>query len=313
MTGSPVRLRGRRLAGASKRALLERAARSYLAGPGLADAVAAAEALVERGFGVTLAYWNPIGEPAGQVAQTYLAAVHAAGRLSARESAGVGTGVGSVDVAVKVPALDVNAGLVDAIAAASAQAGTRLWFDSHGAEVADATLEIAANAAAAGTRVGVAMPARWRRSVADAERIGPALDVRLVKGQWADPLGPCPDVGAWYLDLVDRLAGRARLVGIATHDSTVLAGALARLQAAGTPAEVQLLSGLPSRRALRVATAADTPVRVYVPFGAAYLMYSPRSIWENRRIAVWLARDVVTGTGQRRLRRLPVVGVGASG
>src|SRR5262245_56027435 len=76
------------------RSLVDRAGRSYITGPHLADAIDRATALSHDGLGVTLAYWNDVGEDARKVGAAY---VEAAEALAA---AGI-----SGSVAVKTPAL----------------------------------------------------------------------------------------------------------------------------------------------------------------------------------------------------------------
>ena len=148
-------------------------------------------------------------------------------------------------------------------------------FDAHAEKDADRTL--AAVAALLGEFPGPAsrLPARWRRSPADAEafRDGSAR-IRLVKGEWADPGGSDPDVAASYLALADRLAGRAAPVAVATHDPDLAERALALLIEAGTPCELEQLRGLPSRRTMAVARRLGVPVRVYVPFGPGWWPYA---------------------------------------
>jgi hypothetical protein len=88
---------------------------------------------------------------------------------------------------------------------------------------------------------------------------------------------------------------------VATHDAALLGEALRRLARAGTPCEAQLLLGLPLQAPLAAARQVSRPVRFYVAYGHPSLVYSPQSLWENRRIALWLAQDLVLPPG-RRLR-----------
>jgi len=49
------------------RRLIARAARGYVAGPRLLDARRTADELISRGYGITLAYWDGVGEDAAAV------------------------------------------------------------------------------------------------------------------------------------------------------------------------------------------------------------------------------------------------------
>ena len=101
-----------------------------------------------------------------------------------------------------------------------------------------------------------------------------------------------------FLAVVRRLAGRAGRVLVATHDAALARPALECLRAAGTDCELELLFGLPDRTLLGVARAAGVPVRVYVPYGRAWLPYSLSQVRQHPRILWWTMRDWLLG--QRR-------------
>lgn len=169
---------------------------------------------------------------------------------------------------------------------------------------AQSTAAVEAEAVSArGCDVGVALPVRWLRSPDDAARaMSAGLAVRVVKGQWPDP-DAHDDVRARYLSMVERLAGQASFVGLATHDDWLLQEASGVLRETTTPFEIQLLHGLSPRRALVLSRTHDIPVRFYIPFGHPSLVYSFRTIWENRRHAAWLAQDLVLGSRKGSLLR----------
>jgi len=275
----------------AKRVLLRRAGRVYLAGPTLPNAVAVARLLREQGLNVTLSYWAAVDQSPQSVAAEYGTTIAAAATLP------------GTDVAIKVPDLGYNVDLVGSVARASAKSNVRVWFDSHWIDSADETLAFATVARNSGTSVGVALPTRWLRTFDDLTMLDPNIDVRLVKGQWADPQSQDFDPRERYCAVADWTAKYVRLVALATHDVHALRRALPRLISLGTPVEVQLLWGLPLQGALKVALALDVPARIYVPFGFPYLMYSAHSVWENRRIALWLAKDILIG-GRSQHRRL---------
>ncbi len=141
---------------------------------------------------------------------------------------------------------------------------------------------------------GVALPARWRRSSADAQalRDGPCR-IRLVKGEWADPSADVPDPFAAYLALTESLAGRAAPVGIATHDPALAEAALTILVAAGTPCELEQLRGLPRRRTVAIARRLGVPVRLYLPFGPGWWPYAVNQALARPHLPLWAMRDAL--------------------
>lgn len=266
-------------------AVVHRAARGYISGPSLADAQRVRATLSQQGLAATIGYWDADGEDPQQVAREY----HAGIELLSEQGDGD-------YLSIKLPSLGGDRRLIDDVVRHAAEARCRLHLDALGPEHADATL--AALERLRGdfpdVRLSHTLPGRWRRSVADAEWVVErGIAVRVVKGQWADPADPDRDLRAGYLEVIDRLAGRAAMVQVATHDVPLAREALARLRAAGTPCTLELLYGLPVRPALGLARELPLPVRVYVPYGAAYLPYAVSRLRRNPRILYWLARDAV--------------------
>jgi proline dehydrogenase len=242
------------------RSVLRGGARAWLGGADLRAALRTAGRLVTAGRPVTLGYWNASEEGPAAVLRADAGALAALARLG-----------GDAYLSVKLPALGAGpAGLADLLARSDAS-GIRLHADSLGPEHAEDTLA-AFVAAAPGRDLGVTLPGRWRRSPEDARRVAAAgLRVRVVKGEWGDPLPGGPEPRAGFLAVVEALAGRARHVSVATHDAPLAEQAVALLQRAGTPCDLELLHTLPGRRCRRLARRRGLPLRVYVPWGDAVL------------------------------------------
>jgi len=261
--------------------LLRKAARSYVAGPDLPDALRLAQTFAARGVPAsTLCFWDAQDDLPRHVADMYLATMRAiqSARLDSY-------------VSIKAPSLAFDAGLVAEIAEAASEAGIRLHFDSLGAETADRTFGLIEQARACGAPLGCTIPGRWRRSPRDAQRAAQmGLRVRVVKGQWADP-SAAVDPHSGFLDVIDALAGGSAPVAVATHHPVLAAAAIRKLQSAGTPCEMELLYGLPSRAALKVARDLAAPVRYYLPYGHAWLPYALRQARRDPRILWWVLRD----------------------
>lgn len=261
--------------------LLRKAARNYVAGPGLPDALRLAHTFAARGVPAsTLCFWDARDDLARHVADMYLATVRAIRNASLDSY-----------VSIKAPSLAFDTGLVAEIAEAACAANVRMHFDSLGAETVDRTFRLIEHASKYTAPLGCTLPGRWRRSAGDAQRAARmGLRVRVVKGQWPDPQADV-DPHAGFLEIVDALAGGPAQVAVATHAPALAAAAIGKLQSAGTPCEMELLYGLPSRTVLKVARDLAVPVRYYLPYGHAWLPYALRQARRNPRILWWVLRD----------------------
>jgi proline dehydrogenase len=271
----------RRLAVSPVIPLVRAAAHAYVVGPELADAVARARSLAAQGAASTICFWDGPEDEPGRVAQKYRDTLRAIARANLDSY-----------LSIKAPSLAFDAGLVAGIVDEARGLGVGVHFDSLGPEAADRTFDLLEDARRVGSNLGCTLPGRWRRSVRDAERAARlGVNVRVVKGQWADADSDRADPRRGYLKVVEALAGRARRVAVATHDPVLASGAIRKLQAAGTPCELELLFGLPSRAVLEAGRKLGTPVRFYLPYGHAWLPYGVRQAARNPRILWWMLRD----------------------
>jgi hypothetical protein len=280
--GSRARLRAMALP------LLRRAARRYIAGPDLQDALRVAHQLAAQNAACTLGFWDAPNSPPRAVADHYLAALDA---LAASGLAGY--------LSIKLPSLDYSGALVGELAARALAHGRRLHFDSLAPETAERTQGVIDELVAAypTLELGYTIAARWQRAPQDASwAAARRLRVRVVKGEWPDPCQDPADLRAAYLAVVDRLAGEAGEVSVASHDCSLAQQALSHLQARGTPCTLELLYGLPMRKAMALARSHGVPVRVYVPYGEAYAPYVLSQALRKPRLVWWLARDLAAST-----------------
>ncbi|MGD9527453.1 hypothetical protein [Pseudonocardia sp.] len=274
-------------------------ARNHVAGETADAAARVAERLAARGIATTIGYWDRPDDTPAEVAAQYLACLDAlpAGRPG--------------HVSIKLTALRLSADESDRVLARAAELGRRVHLDAMDHPAAGPTLAVLAGMRERhpAADLGHTLPGRWRRSVADADTaVELGVAARVVKGQWADPEDPDADRRAGFLRVVDALAGRAREVAVASHDVPLAAEACRRLRTAGTPCVLELLHGLPMRASLRQARELGLPVRVYVPYGTAYLPYALGALRREPGKLVWLARDVagaladsLTATARERL------------
>lgn len=232
------------------RRLAERAARRYVAGSSLDDALR-----VAAGRRVTIGYWDDGGEDPQAVAAEYAEAAAAVKGHDAYVSA-------------KAPAIRYDPELL-------ASVGAPVHLDALGPGTVERTWRLAESVPVR----SVTLPARWRRSLADVDRVSElGVRVRVVKGQFAS--GDDVDPRAGFLALVDRLAERGVPTAVATHDAALAAEALRR---AHEP-ELEQLYGL---------RPVPGDARLYVPYGRAYLPYAVRQLRRRPRVAWWLLRDLL--------------------
>jgi proline dehydrogenase len=251
----------------------------------LSDALAVADRVAGEGHSCTIGYWDTGKEPPRHVADEYRAGIESLARTPARGY-----------LSIKLPSLDFSQSLVDEIAAYAAKEQVRLHFDAMWPETVDKTWRILEGLLETQKDLvlGCTLPARWRRSLTDADWASHrGLAVRVVKGQWPDSTVGSIDLQEKYLELVDRLGGRARHVSVASHDAPLVAASLERLQLAGTKHDVELLYGLPKRDVVRLAQSRGVSIRMYIPYGQAFLPYALSRARRNPRIIWWLLKDLL--------------------
>jgi proline dehydrogenase len=238
------------------------AASRYVVGSTADHAAAVASRLAARGYSCTVCYWDSGREDPARVAAEYRLALDVA-----RAAGGY--------VSVKATAVGFSRELLARLAGSP----IRLHFDAMTHDTVDATMALLDDLP---SPLGTTLPGRWRRSDDDAEwAVERGLAVRVVKGMWEGPDDRNPVEG--FLSVVDRLAGRAAFVSVATHDGVLAAEALSRLRSGGTPCELEQLYGLPRR---------PSPARVYLPYGTAWLPYALSRVRLRPRTVWWLARDL---------------------
>ncbi len=109
-------------------ALARRAARSYIAGPCLADALTVAEGLSAHGLRTTLGYWDAVGTEPEKVFAAYCDAL--GGLQAARRDS---------YLSIKLPALGFSRQLLTALVIRAKECDIRLHFDAMAPETVDQT------------------------------------------------------------------------------------------------------------------------------------------------------------------------------
>lgn len=264
-------------------ALKRRLATAYVAGDTLADAIRACRKAQARGWSTTICPWNANGDPYEEVAANYVAAIEAI-----REH--------ELDcyLSVKAPAIGLRDELLGRVIDAARDTDIRIHFDSLEPEVTDRTFDLIEEGLRHHPHFGCTLPARWQRSLRDAQRaIQLQIPVRVVHGQWPCPDGERPPTVA-YCDLIGKLAGRVPHVAVASHNAAAAKAALTWLRATRTDVSLEQLYGFPLHLT-RHAAERSVPTRIYVGYGKAMLPYGLAMIRQRPRIAWWIVRDVLRG------------------
>lgn len=260
--------------------------RDRVIGDNVANAGTVGTFLHARGYEVTFAYWNRDDDAPELAMSRYTEALDAL--------AGIG---GNAYLSIKAPAFGYDVPLLEGLLGRSRELGVPLHFDAQGLQTADRTFSLITDVIGAPLDgVGCTLPGRWQRSPGDAERMADlGLSIRVVKGEWPDPDAPRLDPATGFMDVVARLAGRARRVRVATHDPDLARRSIEMLRAAGTPCDLEFLYGFPVRRLLPLPRDLAVPIRVYVPFGHGWIPYCVGYVRNRPAFLWWLARDSLAG------------------
>lgn len=255
------------------------AARRYVAGETLDEALATIETLTERGLATSIDYFGErVTDPAiaERIVEEYLDVGRAIGRLDH-----------TVDVWIDLSnvGLEISADLcrrhVERIVAGLPER-SRIQIRAHSSERNDGILDVATALAADGAAIVMTLPANLHRSTADAERLIdariPALVVKgasLEPAERALPWGEPTDVA--FLRLVHQLRAGGVEVAIGTHDPVLREALLATIDGLA----VEMLLGVRAGDAEELAQRGHR-VRIYVPYGRDWVRHWLRRLGEAR-------------------------------
>lgn len=269
----------------NKERLLNTLAATHVAGPELSDAISVCRNLALYGVNTTLCLWGMSGRKPRQVVVEYANALYA---LAHRKLHPV--------FSIKAPDFGFDFELLKDVLDVARSEGIFFRFDAQDPGSADPTFALMEKALAYYPHIGCTLPARWRRSFSDAERIVDLkIPVRIVKGQWPDSSIPHVDARASFLFLAGILAGRDLDVTIATHDVKLAAKSLTRLKESNSSCELEQMFGLPLS-GIKIARSMGVPLRIYVPYGHPSLPYNFSEIRTRPAMLAWAVRDLILGT-----------------
>jgi proline dehydrogenase len=285
----------------------QRAARRFVAGDTLAEALEAVRALNERGLLATLDHLGEnthTPEEAVCAAQEYLRLLEAIHGHNLRSH---------VSLKLTQMGLDVSEELcfenVKRILELAQRVGIFVRIDMEGSAYTDRTLQLyeRLHAAGYGRSVGVVIQAYLHRSRRDVERlVQRGANVRLCKGAYAEPpsiaFSRKRDVDQNYRELLERLWSAAALANgvytaVATHDERIIHWAIRRAQMHQIPTdrfEFQMLYGIRQDLQERLIHEGYR-VRIYVSYGREWYPYFMRRLAERPANLLFLARHVFWG------------------
>lgn len=254
------------------------------------EAISVCEKLYRRGMGSTVGYWNDRNDTPRKITDINLEALS---KLSCHAPKSY--------LSVKAPPLHYSRELSYEMAARANEIGIRLHFDAHGPETCSSTFKLIDSLLPTMPRIGCTLPGRWDRSLADADwAIERQLYVRVVKGAWRDVQGNSINLRTGFLNVIDRLAGKAPHVSIATHDQVLAETAMNRLSLAGTPCELELIFGLPDNKLRTVADTMNIPIRYYVPCGHGWPQFLIGQMRTNPSRTLSIALKAALGSALSR-------------
>lgn len=175
-------------------------------------------------------------------------------------------------------------------------------LDMEDRTTTDATLKLYRHLHGRFGHVGVVLQAYMRRTLRDiGELPAEGANVRICKGIYIEPRADAwkgyDTVRANFLAALEKLFRQGVYVGIATHDEYLISGAVAMIDRLGLPPdqyEFQMLLGVePVLR--QILLDAGHRLRVYVPFGQDWYLYSIRRLRENPEIARHIALAFLRG------------------
>jgi len=268
-----------------------RVALRFVAGETLEEALAATRSLNARNLLVTLDYLGESvkrAEDTAEVVQTYRQLLQRIHHEALRASVSLKLTHMGLDISEELCQTNLRHILTDA-----KQYGIPVTIDMENTPYTDITLQIyrTMRDEYGFDNVGTVIQAYLRRSEADMQALGAeGAHIRLCKGAYLEsPEHAFPekaDVDANYVKIMRAYLQSSGYLCIATHDENMIrAGEAAIAELNAQRYEFQMLYGVRPARQDALA-AAGYPVRVYVPFGAAWYPYFMRRLAE-RPANVW--------------------------
>ena len=262
------------------------AAGRFVAGETSSEALAAARALNDAGFRVTL---DLLGESVNERAEAEAAT--AAYRTSLDEI-DASDAVSTISLKLTQLGLDIDEEFcfenILGIVQYAERLGTFVRIDMESSEHTERTLRIFHRVFAAHPNVGIVIQSYLKRSEADIkELVRVGAPVRLCKGAYQEPASVAfqqkTEVDASFIRLMRLLLDGGAQTAIASHDERMIDATLehvARKGISDDAFELQMLYGV-RRDYQRQLVANGLNMRIYVPYGSQWYSYLMRRMAER--------------------------------
>ena len=275
-------------------------AKRFIAGQTLEEALPVVERLHNEGFGTTL---DILGESVTNPNEARIVADEYCRILRELNKRGLET---NMSLKLTQLGLDISNDLCfDNVAKILIEAGKTDGFirvDMEGSAYTQKTLDMVKRWHVIYPNVGTVLQAMLRRTPQDVEGLlEEKTGVRLCKGAYKEPSDVAyqdkRDVDSQYEALMERLMASGIYHGIATHDERLIKKALAFAASYGIEKdkfEFQMLLGI--RRDLQRQLLKDGwRVRIYVPYGRAWLQYTLRRLRERKENLLFVIKNLFRG------------------
>ncbi len=284
----------------SHNAVARKAARRFVAGETLDEAMAVVPALNRRHISVSL---DHLGENVSDASEACSAAADYITILERINAAGA-----DANISVKLTALGLDVGEslcrdnLTRVMERAAEFNIFVRVDMEASAYTERTIEMVLALRRHYDNIGTVLQSMLYRTPEDVVRLIDARTrVRLVKGAYLEPPTVAyqhkADVDARYLDCMFALLERGVYPAIATHDERMIDAArcfAAEHEIDKARFEFQMLYGI--RRDLQERLAAEGyNVRVYVPYGTQWYPYLTRRMAERPANLVFVMSNAMRG------------------
>jgi proline dehydrogenase len=284
-------------------AFARRAARRFMPGEQLDDALAAGRRFQEEGIGIIL---TRLGEDVTSEADADAVAAHYEEVIERLAAEGVDGYVSFKLTQLGIEQDEEQAyARCDRLAQRAAAHGSLVVIDMESSRLTDTTLAFYERLLAAHPGSGICLQAYLRRTAADLQRLLPMHPfVRLVKGAYQEPVelayASHREVDASFVSLattmLQALAGGVEVgIGLGTHDIALIALIEAQSRALGldrTAFEVEMLYGIRLDQQRRLAREGYR-VRDLISYGEAWYPWYMRRLAERPANVAFALRQVV--------------------
>lgn len=262
------------------------AASRFVAGETSAEALAAARALNDAGFRVTL---DLLGESVNEREEAEAATAAYQKSLDEIDSSDA---VSTISLKLTQLGLDIDEEFcfqnILGIVQYAEQLGTFVRIDMESSEHTERTLRIFHKVFAEHPNVGIVIQSYLKRSEADIkELVRVGAPVRLCKGAYQEPASVAfqqkTEVDASFIRLMRLLLDGGAQTAIASHDERMIDATLehvARKGISDSAFELQMLYGV-RRDYQRQLVANGLNMRIYVPYGSQWYSYLMRRMAER--------------------------------